>query len=135
MMAVYVWNRVLKTAGGACAYTAKAHFEDAKYRTEAEFLSQELDEFVDANTVSRLIGNPLRSDLCLRLCVLWTLGNPGVVDALQWFVDCPDPNWGEFIDVICMAFYVDQNKFLCVICDLTFLKFYQVFLVTMVTKW
>ena len=135
MVAVYVWNRVLKTAGSACAYTAKGHFEDAKYRSEAEFLSQELDKFVEANTVSRLIGNPLMSDLCLRLCALWTLGNPGVVDALQWFVDCPDPNWGDFIDVICMAFYVDQNKFLCVICDLTFLKFYQVFLVTMVTKW
>ena len=57
-------------------------------------MSQELDEFVDANTVSRLIGNPLMSDLCLRLCVLWTLGDPGVADALQWFVDCPDPNWG-----------------------------------------
>jgi len=94
MVAVYVWNRVLKTASGAYAYTAKAHFEDTKYRTEAEFLSQELDEFVEANTVSRLIGNPLMSDLCLRLCALWTLGNPGVEDARQWFLESPDANWG-----------------------------------------
>jgi len=94
MVPVYVWNHILKKARGAVAYTAQARFEDAKSKTEAEILSQELDAFVQAFTVSRLIGNPLMSDLSLRLCALWILGNPDFEDPHDWFSDCPDAKWG-----------------------------------------
>ena len=94
MVPVYVWNHILKTARGAVAFTAQARFEDAKSKTEAEILSQELDAFVQAYTVSRLIGNPLMSDLSLRLCALCILGNPEFEDPHHWFSDCPDAKWG-----------------------------------------
>ena len=93
-MPVYVRNHILRTACGAAAYTAQAKFVEAKSRAEAEVLSQEFDAFIEANTVLGLIGNPLMSDLSLRLCALCVLGNREVEDPCQWFSDSPDEKWG-----------------------------------------